>query len=95
MSSGLEQLIEERQALVARCAAQRAQLSAAIDGVRRGLVPAQAALGAWNAVKAHPLLIGLAAVAATAAGPRRLLSWAGTGLTLYSLVRRIAQLVRA
>jgi len=94
VTSALNQLIEQREALVARCTEQREQLAESIGGVRRGLLPAQVALSAWRAARSHPLLIGIAVVAATAAGPRRLLSLLGTALTFYSLAQRVTGLAR-
>jgi hypothetical protein len=94
VNSPLNQLIERREALVARCAEQRDQLGQAIDGVRRGAAPLQAALGTWHAVKSRPLLFGLVALVAAVAGPRRLVSMLGTAFTFYSLARRLARLGR-
>jgi hypothetical protein len=95
VKSALQELIERRDQLVAQSAAQRAQLARASAGLRRGLLPGQLALDAWRAVKSHPLLAGLAAGLIIAVRPRRLLAWVSTGLTVYSLARRIAVALRA
>jgi hypothetical protein len=95
MKTGLQELTERREALVAQSAAQRAQLVQAAEGVRRGLLPGQLALDGWRVVASHPWLAGLAVGLIVAVRPRRLLAWASTGLTLYSLARRIAAALRA
>lgn len=95
MKSGLRELTERRDALVAQSAAQRAQLTQAAEGVRRGLLPGRLALDAWRLVKSRPLLAGLAVGLLVAVRPRRLLTWASTGLAAYSLARRITAILRA
>jgi hypothetical protein len=95
VKTGLQELIERRDTLVARSAAQREELARAVAGVRRGLLPGQLALDAWRLVKARPLLAGLAVGLLVVVRPRRLLTWVSTGLTLYSLAQRLAVALRA
>jgi hypothetical protein len=95
VKTSLQELIERRDALVARSAAQREELARAVAGVRRGLLPGGLALDAWRLVKSRPLLAGLAVGLLVAVRPRRLLAWVSTGLTLYSLVHRLAAALRA
>lgn len=90
----------ERQALQLRCAAQRSawlrEAPAALPGIE---LAQRAALGARLAsrwLRAHPAL----AAAGVAAGlvllrPRRVLGWAGTALTLWSLWQRAQPLMAA
>ena len=94
MRGTLDLLIERREALVARCAEQRNRLVEAFDGVQRGTQPYQLVSDAWHAVRSRPLLFGLVAVVAAVAGPRRLFSLLGRGITAYSLARRVWGLAR-
>ena len=95
MRSGLQELAERREALVVQSAAQRAQLAQAAEGVRRGLLPGLVALDVWHLVRSQPLVAGLAVGLSVAARKRRLLAWASTALTIFSLARRIAATRRA
>ena len=94
MKNALDELIERREALAARCAEQRGQLVEALDGVRRGTTPYQLALDAWQAVRSHPLVFGGVALAAAGAGPRRVVTMLGRGIAAYSLARRLWSLAR-
>jgi hypothetical protein len=95
MKTGLQELTERREALVAQSAAQRAQLTQAAEGMQRGLLAGRLALDVWHMFRSHPLAAGLVLGLVFAARPRRLLAWASTGLTLYSLAQRIAAALRA
>lgn len=95
MKTGLQELTERREALVAQSAAQRAQLTHAAAGVQRGFVARRLALDAWQMFRSQPLAAALAVGLIFAARPRRLLAWASAGLTAYSLARRIAAALRA
>lgn len=90
----------QRQELRLRCAAQRSDWLREVPAALPGIELAQrAALGARLAsrwLRAHPAL----AAAGVAAGllllrPRRVLGWAGTALTLWSLWQRAQPLMAA
>lgn len=95
MRTGLHELIERREALVALSAAQRAQLAQAVEGVQRGFLVGRLALDAWLIFRSRPLVAALAVGLVLSARPRRLLAWASTGLTAYSIARSIAVALRA
>jgi hypothetical protein len=95
MKTGLHELTERREALVAQSAAQRARLAQAVEGVQRGFLVGRLALDAWRIFRSQPLVAALAVGVVLGARPRRLLAWASTGLTVYSVARRIAAALRA
>jgi hypothetical protein len=95
MKTGLHELTERREALVAQSAAQRAQLAQAVEGVQRGFIVGRLALDAWLIFKSQPIAAALAVGLVLAARPRRLLGWASTGLTVYSIAHRIGAALRA
>jgi len=81
----MQLLAQRRVALVARSAAQRAAIAAALQPAIRKLAAADRVL---EALRAHPFVAGIAAAALGFLGPRRLLGWAARALPLYSLLRR-------
>jgi hypothetical protein len=95
MKTGLHELTERREALVALSAAQRAQLAQAAEGVQRGFLVGRLAIDAWRIFRSQPMVAALAVGLVIGARPRRLLAWASTGLTVYSVARRIAAALRA
>jgi hypothetical protein len=71
----LAELVRRRQALVERCAAQRADIAAAARGLR----------GASSSA----LLLGIGAAGAAVVASPRLRRWAGRALAAYVFLRRL------
>jgi hypothetical protein len=82
----LQELSDRRRALVARCAEQRTELAAELAKVGRcfriGHV-AQSAARAW------PLVVAAALVPLLLRRPVRMLRWASTALSWYTLAHRL------
>ena len=86
MSGPLERLRQRRERLVAASASQRAALVARLEPLARRLGAADRAV---NAVRAHPVMAGVALSALALLGPRALLGWAARLVPVYSLLRRL------
>lgn len=78
-------LAQQREALVALSAAQRAEIAAALVPSVRKLAAADRAL---EMLRSHPFLAGALAAALGYLGPRRLIFWVARALPVYSLLRR-------
>lgn len=78
-------LVERRKALVARSAAQRAEIARALQPALRRLAAADRML---EALRSHPFVAGIIAAALGYLGPRRVIFWAARALPLASLLRR-------
>lgn len=89
MKSRLSQVVQKRQALVERSAAQRDALGVHLAGLRPITRIGAAAMGIGRVLRQHPALTSVAAL--TLVGGlvrrRRLLVWAGRVLTLRGLYR--------
>ena len=81
----LRPLVERREALVARSAAQRAEIAAALQPALRRLAAADRVL---EALRSHPFVAGIIAAALGYLGPRRIIFWAARALPFVSLLRR-------
>jgi hypothetical protein len=75
MSALLTSLAERRERLVARSAAQRAQLAASAGGARQAV--------------AEPLVLGLGVAVALAGGSPRLRAWLVRAWVIGAFVRRL------
>jgi hypothetical protein len=76
-------LQRRREALVLRSTAQRARLSAGLAPVARKLAAADRFTAA---VRAHPVMAGIAATGLALVGGRRLVRWALRIAPLYALL---------
>jgi hypothetical protein len=95
MSSPLAALRAHRAALVLRSAEQREQLAAHAAHLQRATGAFELGLTAARSVRAHPFAVGLAVAALSLRFPGRALRWLRTGVTLYSLARSLATMLRA
>ncbi len=91
MSSRIAEIVSRREALIARAAAQRAQIAAAASALRPSLWFANPAMRVYRLVKSRPLLAALVLGVLAVAGPRRALRWGYRGLTLYAAVAPLAK----
>jgi len=95
MSWMLAHLRTQRGELVVRCEEERARLLTHAARVQRLATPFELGFAAARTLRSHPLAIA-AAVLAVSLRPRgRILRWLSTGLTAYSVARRLAVLLRA
>lgn len=85
MIATARRLARRRQALVALAGAQRAELAAALRPAARRVAALDRMVAA---VRRHPLLYSVAAVALALLGPRRLLPWALRAAPLVAILRR-------
>lgn len=79
-------LASRRDALIARSRAQRLEIACALEPFTRKLSAVDRTVAA---VRAHPVVAGIAAGALALLGPRTLLRWAARLVPVYSLWRRI------
>lgn len=86
MTGPLARLRLRRERLVAESARQRAELAGRLAPLTRRLGAADRAVGA---LRAHPVVAGLAVGAVALLGPRALLGWAARLLPVYTLLRRL------
>lgn len=83
----LDRILVQRERLRARRAAHRQAL--AVQAQQQGLEPdAPFATRLLAFARLHPAAVAVAAVAAVAAGPSRLIRWAGMLMPLWSRLRR-------
>lgn len=83
----LAELSRRRAELVARSAAQRAELGDVCHAWRVPLAIADQGVTVWRFFRAHPsLLVGLGAAFAVAR-PRRAVKWLGRGWTVWRFFR--------
>ncbi|HEY7742438.1 MAG TPA: hypothetical protein VIA19_05260 [Burkholderiales bacterium] len=75
MNAFFETMARRREALVARSAAQRGDVAAAVAGVRRAA--------------AEPLLLGAGIAVTLLASSPKLRSWAVRGWAVYAFVRQL------
>ncbi|HXF67268.1 MAG TPA: YqjK family protein [Burkholderiales bacterium] len=90
--SATERLIElarRKERLIARAAAQRAEIAAILRRWQAPLEVADRALAVARFLRAHPLLVAAAAAAVVTLGRRRLLGLAGRGLAAWRLLRAL------
>jgi hypothetical protein len=85
MKSTLTEVIARREALVARAAAQRAELGALVERHRVLLGVADTGYRVGRALARYPLLTFVAAVLLFKTQRRRVLFWGGQLLTLWEL----------
>ena len=85
MIATARRLARRRQALVALADAQRAELAVALRPAARRLAALDRMVAA---VRRHPLLYSVAAVALALLGPRRLLPWALRAAPFVGFLRR-------
>ncbi len=79
-------LERRREALVLRSRLQRARLAVQLAPAARKLAVADRAIAA---LRAHPIIAGLAATGLALIGPRRLLRWGMRVVPLYSVLARL------
>ena len=86
----LARIAERRVELVARSAAQRAELGDVCRAWRLPLAMVDQGVTVWRFLRAHPILpVGLG-VAFAVARPRRALKWLGRGWALWRFFRNMA-----
>ena len=91
MSPHVSERRSRRDALIARCEAQRRQLAGAAQAFKPAAHAIDGALGVARYLRAHPLLISAGIVATIVASRGRLLRWLGATLPVVSLgLRAIA-----
>jgi hypothetical protein len=86
MSSRIAEIVTRREVLIARAAAQRAQIAAATSSLRRSLWFADLPMRVYGLVRSRPLWAVLAAGVVAVYGPRRALRWGYRGITLFATV---------
>jgi hypothetical protein len=85
----LARIAERRAELVARSAAQRADLGELCHAWYRPLAIVDQGMAVWRFLRAHPALpVGLG-VAFAVARPRRALKWLGRGWSLWRFFRNM------
>jgi len=87
MNARLARIVRKREALVARAAAQRAEVAAHAAGLQTLFKIGNTAMAIGRAMRRHPALTIVAATTLLQGLARRnrLLLWAGRGLTLWEL----------
>lgn len=86
MISRLRRLQARREALVARSAAQRAHITAALAPAVRKLATADRLVAT---LRAHPMVTGAAAAGLILIGPHNVLRWTLRLAPFYSLLRSL------
>jgi hypothetical protein len=91
VSERLEEIRLKRQALQARCAAERQEFAMHGDILEARLYKVDRVYMIARRVASKPILIGVALAVAVFLGPARLLRWASRGMFLVSTVRRLTR----
>ncbi|HZP94191.1 MAG TPA: YqjK family protein [Burkholderiales bacterium] len=91
MSSRSDTLARKRQALIARAERERVQLAQAAQGVKAATRIADRVITIARYLRAHPLLVGIAAAALVLAGRGRALRWAVKALPAVSIAMRLGR----
>lgn len=94
MNGGLERVLRDRQAILSRIAAQRAELGTVVARLERPAACVDKGVAALRYVKQRPLLVGVAFAVAFALRGRAVLGLAARGLGAWKLVGQIGTLVR-
>jgi hypothetical protein len=87
MNPKLIELADQRATLVARAAAQRAELSQALASWRRPLALADQGLAAARYLRSNPMLLGGVVAFLIALRPWRLVKWLPRGWLTWRLAR--------
>jgi hypothetical protein len=85
----LAELSRRRAELVARSAAQRAELREVGHAWRLPMAIIDQSVTVWRFFRGHPALLAGLGVAFAVARPRRAIKWCGRGWTLWRLFRGI------
>jgi hypothetical protein len=93
MSSRIAEIVSRREVLIARAAAQRAQIVAAASVLIPSLRFADLVLRAYRLVKSRPVPAALVLGVLAVAGPRRALRWGYRGLALFAAVAPLARVL--
>jgi hypothetical protein len=94
MEGGLERVLRERQAILARVASQRAELGAVMANLERPAAYVDKGVAALRYMKERPLLVGVLFAVAFALRGRTLLGFAARGLGAWKLVERLGGVLR-
>ena len=88
-------LMREREILLMRCDAQRAELAAIIDQLQGPLKIADRAVEGINYLRSHPLVFGAAAALLVMIGRRGWWSWLRGGFILWRGYRAFSRSISA
>jgi hypothetical protein len=86
-SERLVELAQRKERLITQAMAQRAEVTAAFEGLRGPITAADRVFRAVQFVRAHPLVPALACAALAVLGRRRLLGLVGRGVAVWRTVR--------
>lgn len=90
MSDRSRELAQKREALQARCAAQRQELGELTYQLKMSLSRVDRVVHLVRRTLSKPILIGLVVAIGFLVGPRRLIRLASRGAFVFSVVRRLA-----
>jgi hypothetical protein len=93
MSSRIAEIVNRREALITRAAAERAQIAAVTSSLGSSLWFANLTVRAYRLVKSRPLWAALVLGVLAVAGPRRALRWGYRGVTLFATVVPLAKVL--
>jgi hypothetical protein len=94
VSERFDQLTVRHSNLLARCAAQRAQLAGTAQEIEHELGRLDRGIELVRRALRSPATIGGAIAVVALLGPRRLARWGTRGLMLYSTTRQLLRLRR-
>jgi hypothetical protein len=94
VSDRFDQLVAQHQELLARCEAQRQQMSAIGRQVDQQLAGVDRTIDKVRALVRSPLLIAAGLTVIALIGPRRLWRLSGRGAMFYSTASRVLRLGR-